>query len=249
MNKRNIVEDDPTMEVPQLHYRDYYVLNSQSAYNKHLVEEARECGCFHCGSRFTSKEITNWLKEADGDDTALCPYCGVDAVIVGTDRLPLSTALLSMLYEDWFRGEYKKANENYAYSPAFFSHSDYLRKGIPFRLEFNDRIKYVGEIAIWVPGVFFAAMNEAFDMNEPVESKGYELVDAGGIVSVKAYFNEKGHYASEIKDECGNRLPHEPFRGVDQDTVLKLTEKYGDSLKGVLGPGSGSDRMRLFVKG
>ena len=91
-------------------------------------------------------------------------------------------------------------------------------------------------------------MNEAFDMNEPVDPEEYELADAGGIVSVKAYFNEDHHYVCEIKDEYGNQLPHEPFRGVDQDTVLKLTEKYGDSLRGILGPGSGSDRMRLFVK-
>lgn len=100
MDKRNIIEDDPAMEVPQLHYEDYYVLNSQSAYNQRLVEESHECGCFHCGSCFTGEEITKWLKEDDGEDTVLCPYYGVDAVIVGTDLLPLSTALLSMLYED-----------------------------------------------------------------------------------------------------------------------------------------------------
>lgn len=248
MDKRNIIEDDVTMKVPRLHHKDYYVLNSQSAYNRRLVEESRECGCFHCGSRFAGSEITEWLKETDGDDTALCPYCGVDAVIVGTDRLPLSTALLSMLYGDWFSNECKKAVENCTYAPTYSDYTDYYRKGVPFRLENDEDMKLVGEVDLWVPASIAALMNEEFDMNEPIDPKEREFEEVGGVVSIKAYFNEKGHYTCEIKDEYGNRLPRAPFRGEDQDALLELTEKYGDSLRGVLLPNVRRDGMRLFVE-
>lgn len=248
MDERNILEDDPALAFPKLTHEDYYTLNSQSAYNKHLVEKFHQCGCFHCGNRFTSNEITQWLKEADGDDTALCPYCGVDAVIVGTKLLPLSTALLSMLYVDWFSDEYKKAVDNCTYVPTYSDYADYYRKGVPFRLENDESIRFVGEISLWLPASIVALMNEEFDMDEPIDPKEREFEDVGGVVSVKAYFNEKGRYTCKIKDEHGNRLPHTPFRGVDQDTLLELTEEYGDSLRGVLLPNARSDGMRLFVE-
>lgn len=248
MKKRNIIEDDHSIELPQILHDDYYELNSQSAYNRRLVEEAFECGCFYCGSRFAGSEVTEWLKEDDGEDTALCPYCGVDAVIVGTTRQPLSTLILSVLYEYWFREERDKKAKNYTYSPTYSGYTDYLRKGVPFRLEYDESLEFVGKITIWSPAAFAAALNKAYGIDESADPKKYEFADAGGVVSVRAYFNEDNLYECEIIDEYGNRLPYEPFRGKDQGLLLELTEEYGDSLRGVMSHGSKRDWMRLFVK-
>lgn len=42
-----------------------------------------ECGCYYCLSIFSPKEITEWCDtNASGIGlTAICPRCGVDAVI------------------------------------------------------------------------------------------------------------------------------------------------------------------------
>ncbi len=37
-----------------------------------------DCRCFHCFAEFQGSEITKW---ADRGKTALCPKCGVDAVV------------------------------------------------------------------------------------------------------------------------------------------------------------------------
>lgn len=46
--------------------------------NKAAAEHSSYCGCYHCLAVFPAKEITNWT---DGQTTALCPKCSVDAVL------------------------------------------------------------------------------------------------------------------------------------------------------------------------
>lgn len=53
-----------------------------------------------------ASEITDWMPGEDGADTALCPYCGCDAVLYDTKEFLLSTALLSSMYMEWFKSEY-----------------------------------------------------------------------------------------------------------------------------------------------
>jgi len=44
----------------------------------------KKVGCFHCLKIFESKEIVSYT---DQGETALCPFCEVDAVIPDTDNL------------------------------------------------------------------------------------------------------------------------------------------------------------------
>ena len=44
------------------------------------LEASTICGCFHCLEMFPPAEIKDWMEE-EGKDTALCPRCGIDAVI------------------------------------------------------------------------------------------------------------------------------------------------------------------------
>ena len=46
--------------------------------NKVNVGNSAQCGCYHCLKVFDSKEISDWT---DNNQTALCPYCAVDAVL------------------------------------------------------------------------------------------------------------------------------------------------------------------------
>lgn len=37
--------------------------------------------CFYCFAKFSPDSITEWCDGDDRDQTAICPHCGVDAVV------------------------------------------------------------------------------------------------------------------------------------------------------------------------
>lgn len=243
---KNIIEDESFMEIPHISLKDKYLLNRQTAYNKSLIQGSGGCGCFHCGSIFEESDIGEWILEEDGEDTALCPYCGIDAVIVGTIELPLSTALLSQLFMEWFSSEYEELQKKATKMPSFSDCDDCLRKGAPFRLGCGGE-EIVGEINLWVDSVFNSVWNKEFHDEMPVKEDDISLSNAGGIVCVRAYFDGDGSYVCEIEDASGRLLPYKPWSGTAQDLLLKLTQQYGGKLKGIISNGGFGCQMRLFV--
>lgn len=56
----------------------------QSLRNRARVTAAAHCGCFYCLAVFPGSAMQEWV---DNGQTALCPRCGVDAVLADvTDR-------------------------------------------------------------------------------------------------------------------------------------------------------------------
>lgn len=70
------------------------------ANHKKELQKDKICGCFHCLKVFDPKEIQNWIK--DSGETAICPYCGVDAVIGGYSGFPITDEFLSEMKKYWF---------------------------------------------------------------------------------------------------------------------------------------------------
>ena len=68
--------------------------------NEHAVLTSKSCGCFYCRKIFDSNAIAEWVYDNDAR-TALCPYCGVDAVLPDS-TVTLSDELLKSMYEKWF---------------------------------------------------------------------------------------------------------------------------------------------------
>lgn len=74
-----------------------------------LAVSAR-CGCFHCCRVYTPAEIVEWIDPAPGmvaelgrlGKTALCPYCGIDAVIGDAAGYPLTPEFLEAMRAQWF---------------------------------------------------------------------------------------------------------------------------------------------------
>ncbi|MBO5006698.1 MAG: cytoplasmic protein [Clostridia bacterium] len=56
------------------------------------------CGCFYCLNIFSPEKITNWL----GEKTAVCPYCGIDAVIGESSGYPITKEFLQKMKNYWF---------------------------------------------------------------------------------------------------------------------------------------------------
>ena len=68
--------------------------------HKQQILSDNKCGCFYCGRIFEPSEIKMWL---DMEDTALCPYCGIDSVIGESSGYPITKEFLEAMYKRWFR--------------------------------------------------------------------------------------------------------------------------------------------------
>lgn len=266
MGKANIIEDADSAAISYLDFGARYELNEQTAYNRRLVANANRCGCFYCGSTFGPSDIEEWLHEPDGEDTAICPYCGVDAVIVGSNSFPLSTALLSQLYMEWFEDEFEKVVEEGNCIPEYLGEKEFLGKGIPFCFSYDPHVEIVGSIDLFAWKAFDAAWYEEFGVaggcippcedDKPVgdfEGDGDEESCYSGdeefssVSSVSAYFDEEGYFHFDLINSRGVKLPYEPWTGKMQDLVLDLTKQYGDRLKG-LTKKPWSNCLHLFVR-
>jgi hypothetical protein len=71
-----------------------------SSCQREELEEDTKCGCFYCRTVFFPKEITQWL--GDPPETAVCPHCGVDAVIGAYTGYPITPEFLERMHRYWF---------------------------------------------------------------------------------------------------------------------------------------------------
>lgn len=70
-----------------------------SSQHRAEVLASETCGCFFCIRRFPPGEITEWV---DDGETALCPHCGIDAVLGSASGHPLTPELLRAMNGAWF---------------------------------------------------------------------------------------------------------------------------------------------------
>jgi hypothetical protein len=63
------------------------------------IEASPRCGCFFCFRTFANASIKNWI---DKDQTALCPSCGVDAVIGSASNHRLDDVFLRRMHTHFF---------------------------------------------------------------------------------------------------------------------------------------------------
>jgi hypothetical protein len=69
--------------------------------SKHRAElqASTRCGCFFCFRTFPPTQITTWI---DANQTALCPKCGIDAVIGSASTHRLDDAALRRMHIHFF---------------------------------------------------------------------------------------------------------------------------------------------------
>ena len=217
-----IVPDRPTKTVFKLDYDALQTLNSQSAFNEHQLAKARECGCFHCGSCFPPSWITDWMSELLGERTGLCPFCGRDALVLGTTSHPLSTALLSCLYEHYFSEELRRRLQGIPIAPDY-REATFEGDGVIFQIcQAPSGSVDLGTIDLWGLG---------FGGATPWGRRGHF---PGGILSARpSTFCEDDQQFTEIAffDSLGITTSFEPYNAEEMDRVKKLYETYGDRLR------------------
>jgi hypothetical protein len=66
--------------------------------NKVSIEQGKSCGCFYCLNIFPANEVIDYIEP---EDTAICPYCGIDSVICDKD-INFDKAFLTKMKSYWF---------------------------------------------------------------------------------------------------------------------------------------------------
>jgi len=74
-----------------------------SSNHKAEVAASAFCGCFYCCAIFPPEQIKEWVDDVDRESqTALCPKCGVDAVIGDRAGFEISREFLERMKSHWF---------------------------------------------------------------------------------------------------------------------------------------------------
>ena len=77
----------------------------RSTFHRVDILKSEQCGCFKCLATFSPSGIKHWI---DTGSTALCPHCGIDAVIGSASGVPVTAEFLSAMWRRWFQ-EAKRA--------------------------------------------------------------------------------------------------------------------------------------------
>ncbi|HEU4452471.1 MAG TPA: cytoplasmic protein [Longimicrobium sp.] len=83
--------DEPELDISDAH--------RASSLHREQVLASEVCGCFYCRRTYPPSEIQEWT---DGGETALCPRCGIDAVIGSASGWPITRELLTRMKSFWF---------------------------------------------------------------------------------------------------------------------------------------------------
>lgn len=73
----------------------------KSSSHRDEILSSKLCGCFYCGQTFLPNEITEWIDEPKGGQTAICSKCGIDSVL--NSDFPITDEIfLDEMNKFWF---------------------------------------------------------------------------------------------------------------------------------------------------
>jgi hypothetical protein len=90
--------------------------------NKHLIQDAKQAGCFCCLEVFPTGSIHEWLLD-QLSQTACCPHCGVDSVLADDENFKLSQDLLKQMQTRYFLPDIDAREPRYFNSFAELMHA------------------------------------------------------------------------------------------------------------------------------
>lgn len=83
-------------------HADVITAHEASGGNFESLKQDKICGCFYCLEIFPPSEIKDKTTDLSKGDTAICPYCGIDAVIGESSGFPITQEFLKKMNEYWF---------------------------------------------------------------------------------------------------------------------------------------------------
>jgi hypothetical protein len=86
--------------------QDVVAAHSHCIRNRAELEQSETSGCFFCLEIYPAGEVWEWIRERQEDEerlTAMCPKCGIDAVIGDASGYPVAdTQFLERMKRHWF---------------------------------------------------------------------------------------------------------------------------------------------------
>ena len=74
-----------------------------SFYNRNSIQSSQRAGCFACGHLFDAAQVVDWLDEQyEQQASAVCPRCGVTAVIGDAAGYPIDEDFMAAMHACWF---------------------------------------------------------------------------------------------------------------------------------------------------
>jgi len=70
-----------------------------STKHRPAMEASAQCACFFCFRSFAPAQIKSWI---DGNQTALCPHCGIDAVLGSASPHRIDSQFLRQMHQHYF---------------------------------------------------------------------------------------------------------------------------------------------------
>ncbi len=74
--------------------------------NRAELKRSAISGCFYCLEIYSAAEVSEWIHETQQDEerlTAMCPKCGIDAVIGDASGYPIADIkFLERMKRHWF---------------------------------------------------------------------------------------------------------------------------------------------------
>lgn len=80
---------------------DLVLAHRHSSCHADELTRSTVAGCFHCCEVFEPAAIESWIRDTCGK-TAICPRCGIDAVIGSASGFPLTPDFLRRMRARWF---------------------------------------------------------------------------------------------------------------------------------------------------
>ena len=82
-------------------------VHDQCGWHEEAILNSQNCGCFYCLSIFKPNDIVEWIDEPEDcprgpGKTAVCPNCGIDAVLPDTINYDLNIEFLEMMQIRFF---------------------------------------------------------------------------------------------------------------------------------------------------
>jgi len=76
------------------------IAHKDSSSHKLEILSSKLCGCFYCKQTYPPSEICEWINDINGE-TAICPKCGIDAVL--SSKYPIKdNRFLDEMNRYWF---------------------------------------------------------------------------------------------------------------------------------------------------
>ena len=83
------------------------LIHKKSGWHEEEIQSSSTCGCFYCLDIYPPSEIEEWIEEGEETipgkgKTAICPKCGIDAVLPESSDYEMSIEFLKVMNEAYF---------------------------------------------------------------------------------------------------------------------------------------------------